>query len=132
MKSEKNFDRLNRNYGIFFIFMAALSLALAFHHRGLGQRELAWLLLAGALYFGAIGLWAITGPMLRRDREEDEGDGGSRHDRPMPIVPVPSHGLAPPGNICSRRRNCQQWRKFRTRPAGFLLPIPACGTNPCW
>lgn len=96
MQSEENFDRLNRYYGIFFIIMAAVSLAFAFHHRGLGQREAAWFLLAGALYLGAIGLWAITGAIFRREREDDDDDGGPGPDRPVPIVPVPSHGLAPP------------------------------------
>ena len=96
MQSEESIDRVNRNYGIFFILMAAVSLALAFHHHAMGQRGVAWVLAAGGVFFGVIGWWAIAGPILRRERGDEDDDGLAGGGRPVPIMPVPRHHLARP------------------------------------
>ncbi len=94
MHPPDNVNRLNRNYGLFFVFLAALSLGLAYFDFGLGHWEPAVLLLAGVLLFGVIGWWAIAGPILRNAPEEDDDDGMPGAINPSPIMPVPSHRLA--------------------------------------
>src|SRR5688572_27996514 len=88
----------HRNCGLFFVFLATLSLSLSWVHFFPGRWRLGLLLLVpGVLIFGSIA-WLVTcanrSPHALSKPGPDAGGAGlSGAGKPVPVRPTPSHHL---------------------------------------
>ncbi len=91
MRSQQSIIRSNRACGVFFIFLAAVSLPLACFGFYSGAWANALVVLLGVPFFGFIGWLAVTGTV--RLPWSGGMSGTSLAGKPVPVGPAPRHHL---------------------------------------
>src|SRR5262245_37306489 len=92
MRSQESIIRSQRSCGRFFLFLVALSVALAGINLYNGSWRTALKLVPGMVLLSGIAWWAISTPKTQGS-DEDDGPGVSEAGKPVPVVPNPTHHL---------------------------------------